>query len=114
MTDSATTAPTTLLRDNASTATPRRRVSVCQRFIRHRLALIGTTLLLVLATLSIAAPLIVRHDPYTTDLRAYRFGWRQLLSVAAAASSRSPKPRPRKSCDTARQASSAASSSGNG
>ena len=72
MTDSATTAPTTLLRDNASTATPRRRVSVWQRFIRHRLALIGTTLLLVLATLSIAAPLIVRHDPYTTDLRAYR------------------------------------------
>lgn len=72
MTDSATTAPTTLLRDNASTAAPRRRVSVWQRFFRHRLALIGTTLLLLLATLSIAAPLIVRHDPYTTDLRAYR------------------------------------------
>ena len=74
MTESAasTDPRTALLLDNASIGPTRRRVSVWQRFIRHRLALIGTTLLLIVAISSIAAPLIVRHDPYTTDLRAYR------------------------------------------
>lgn len=61
-----------LLMDHSSSGATRRRVSVWQRFIRHRLALIGTTLLLIVAVASIAAPLIVSHDPYTTDLRAYR------------------------------------------
>jgi len=74
MTESAasTDPRTTLLLDHSSIGPTRRRVSVWQRFIRHRLALIGTTILLIVAVASIAAPLIVRHDPYTTDLRAYR------------------------------------------
>lgn len=84
--DSFAVTPTTLLPDNLATPSQRRRVSVWQRFIRHRLALIGMTLLLILVALSVAAPLIVRHDPYTTDLRAYRKppSWDHLLGTDSA------------------------------
>jgi peptide/nickel transport system permease protein len=53
---------------------PRRRSGVWHRFRRHRLALLGTSVMLVLVVASLGAPLIARHDPYTVDLRAYRKG----------------------------------------
>jgi len=45
---------------------------VWRRFRRHRLALIGSTVLLLLAIGAIGAPLIASHDPYAIDLRSYR------------------------------------------
>jgi peptide/nickel transport system permease protein len=62
-----------------STSTPlvkmrRRQSGVWHRFRRHRLALLGSLVLLLLVIASLAAPLIARHDPYTVDLRAYRQG----------------------------------------
>jgi peptide/nickel transport system permease protein len=47
---------------------------VWRRFRRHRLALIGSTILLLLAISAIGAPLIARHDPYAIDLSAYQSG----------------------------------------
>jgi peptide/nickel transport system permease protein len=52
----------------------RRRPGVWQRFRRHRLAVIGALILLVLATAAIAAPLIAANDPYKVDISAYRKG----------------------------------------
>ena len=52
----------------------RRQSGVWHRFRRHRLALLGSLVLLLLVIASLAAPLIARHDPYTVDLRAYRQG----------------------------------------
>jgi peptide/nickel transport system permease protein len=52
----------------------RRGTGVWRRFRRHRLALIGTSVLLILAIGAIAAPLIASHGPYSIDLRAYRTG----------------------------------------
>jgi peptide/nickel transport system permease protein len=46
--------------------------SCWQRFRRHRLAVIGFTLLLLLVASAIAAPLIAGQDAYHVDLRAYR------------------------------------------
>ena len=51
-----------------------RRSGVWRRFRRHRLALIGSSLLLLLVVASLGAPQIARHDPYTVDLRSYRQG----------------------------------------
>jgi peptide/nickel transport system permease protein len=46
--------------------------SIWRRFRCHRLAVIGSTLLLLLIVSSVAAPLIARQDAYHVDLRAYR------------------------------------------
>ncbi len=50
----------------------RRRTGVWHRFRRHRLAMFGVVLLFLLTFAAIFAPVIAEHDPYTTDLRAYR------------------------------------------
>jgi peptide/nickel transport system permease protein len=52
----------------------RARAGVWQRFRRHRLALIGALILLVLASGAIAAPLVASNDPYKVDISAYRTG----------------------------------------
>src|SRR5215212_11005164 len=51
-----------------------RGTGVWRRFRRHRLALIGSTVLLVLAIGAIGAPVIASHGPYAIDLRSYRAG----------------------------------------
>jgi peptide/nickel transport system permease protein len=51
--------------------TDRRSVTVWSRFRRHRLAVIGTALLLFLGVTALAAP-IFAQDPISTDLSAYR------------------------------------------
>lgn len=38
-------------------------------FLRNRLAVLSALILLVLAVMAIAAPLVATHDPYTQDLR---------------------------------------------
>ena len=50
----------------------RTNVSVWQRFRRHRLAMVGAAILLLLTIGSIGAPLIARHGPFEVDLSAYR------------------------------------------
>jgi peptide/nickel transport system permease protein len=53
----------------------RRRAGVWQRFRRHRVALVGSVILLVLAVASIAAPLLTgENDPYKVDISSYRQG----------------------------------------
>jgi peptide/nickel transport system permease protein len=54
--------------------TKRRGAGVWRRFRRHRLALIGMTILLVLTIAAVFAPLIAQHGPYAIDLSAYRTG----------------------------------------
>ena len=53
---------------------PRRRTGVWQRFRKHRLALVGLSILLILAVCSIAAPVIARHGPYSVSLQNTRVG----------------------------------------
>lgn len=62
-------APTTTL---VKRAEKRKQASVWERFRRHKLALIGLTILSLLVLISVAAPLLAQHGPYTTDLSAYR------------------------------------------
>jgi peptide/nickel transport system permease protein len=57
-----------LLANAASEPALNRRVSVWNRFRRHRLALIGTIVLAAMAILSVGAPVFVQHSPYTVDL----------------------------------------------
>jgi peptide/nickel transport system permease protein len=52
----------------------RRGTGVWRRFRRHRLAVIGSSVLLILAIAALGAPLIASHGPYAIDLRAYRTG----------------------------------------
>ena len=47
---------------------------VWRRFRRHRLALIGLTILAILTIAAVGAPLIAEHGPYSIDLSAYRLG----------------------------------------
>lgn len=49
----------------------RARASVWQQFRRHRLAVLGLAVLTLLIIGALGAPLL-RHDPYTVDLTAYR------------------------------------------
>ena len=56
----------------AGTARERRRTGVWQRFRRHRLALIGLAILLLLTVGAIAAPLIAWHGPYEVNLSETR------------------------------------------
>ncbi|MGH2534825.1 MAG: oligopeptide ABC transporter permease [Thermomicrobiales bacterium] len=66
------TAPLTALTHQAE---PRRgSATVWRRFRRHRLAVIGTTILAILTIGAIFAPLIAQHGPYAIDLSAYRIG----------------------------------------
>src|SRR5690348_180095 len=57
-----------------TTPVVRRRAGVWQRFRRHRVALVGAVILLVLATAAIAAPIVAAQDPYKVDISAYRTG----------------------------------------
>ncbi|MDQ6833667.1 MAG: ABC transporter permease [Chloroflexota bacterium] len=53
-------------------APPRRRTGVWQRFRRHRIAMVGTVILIILAISAIGAPLVARNDPYHTTLSLIR------------------------------------------
>src|SRR5438046_1008539 len=52
----------------------RRRAGVWQRFRRHRVAVAGAVILLVLAVTAIGAPIFAQNDPYKVDISAYRQG----------------------------------------
>jgi peptide/nickel transport system permease protein len=52
----------------------RRRPGVWQRFRRHRVALAGAVILLVLTAGAVAAPVVASNDPYKVDISAYRTG----------------------------------------
>jgi peptide/nickel transport system permease protein len=52
----------------------RRRPGVWQRFRRHRVALVGALILLVLAAGAVGAPVVAANDPYKVDISAYRTG----------------------------------------
>jgi peptide/nickel transport system permease protein len=72
-------APGTTAQQAASTLAPtlaaaRRRAGVWQRFRRHRVALVGACILLVLTTLSVGASVFAQNDPYKVDISAYRQG----------------------------------------
>jgi peptide/nickel transport system permease protein len=59
----------------ATVPTPlRRKAGVWERFRRHRIALIGAVILILLTVVSICAPLIANHDPYSVNISAYREG----------------------------------------
>jgi peptide/nickel transport system permease protein len=47
---------------------------VWQRFRRHRVAVVGALILLVLTAGAVAAPLVAANDPYKVDISAYRTG----------------------------------------
>jgi peptide/nickel transport system permease protein len=47
---------------------------VWQRFRRHRIALIGAVILLVLTVGAVAAPVVAANDPDKVDISAYRTG----------------------------------------
>ena len=42
------------------------------RFRRHRLAMFGVVILVILVLLAVGAPWVAGHDPYVVDLSAYR------------------------------------------
>ena len=48
--------------------------TVWRRFRRHRLAMIGLAILVVLAFVSVFAPLLTQYSPTAVDLSAYRLG----------------------------------------
>lgn len=50
----------------------RKSIGVWGRFRRHKLALGGLGVILILIVVSLAAPMLAQHGPYTTDLSAYR------------------------------------------
>ena len=52
----------------------RRRPGAWQRFRRHRVALIGALVLLILTVAAVAAPVIAANDPDKVDISAYRKG----------------------------------------
>src|SRR5215210_4177599 len=58
----------------AATQTVRTSPSVWRRFRRHRLAMVGLAVLVVLVFLAVFAPLIAEHMPQAIDLSAYRLG----------------------------------------
>jgi peptide/nickel transport system permease protein len=55
-------------------AVVRRRPGVWQRFRRHRIAMVGAVILLVVTAGALAAPLVAANDPYRVDISAYRKG----------------------------------------
>jgi len=52
----------------------RRRPGVWYRFRRHRVALVGAIILLLLAAGSLGASVVAQNDPYRVDISAYRQG----------------------------------------
>jgi peptide/nickel transport system permease protein len=62
------------LAGGAPVRAPRAGSEVWRRFRRHRLAMAGATILLLLAIGSVFAPVIAEHGPYSVDLSAYRLG----------------------------------------
>jgi peptide/nickel transport system permease protein len=50
----------------------RRSAGIWLRFRRHRLALVGSVMLLVLIVGAVGAPFLAPHGPYSVDLRFYR------------------------------------------
>jgi peptide/nickel transport system permease protein len=50
----------------------RKEIGVWGRFRRHRLALAGFGILVILTIMAVAAPLLAQHGPYSVDLSAYR------------------------------------------
>ena len=72
--DSDNSAAPTTTRDGTAAVflEPRRQRGVWSRFRRHRLALIGSVVLFIIAFGAIAAPVIAPHDPFSIDLKAYR------------------------------------------
>jgi peptide/nickel transport system permease protein len=55
-------------------AAPRSRPGVWQRFRRHRVALVGALILLLLTVGAVGAPVLAANDPYKVDISAYRKG----------------------------------------
>jgi peptide/nickel transport system permease protein len=55
-----------------ASAAPRKRTGVWQRFRRHRIAMVGLTILAILAFCAIFAPIIAHNDPYHTTLSLIR------------------------------------------
>lgn len=51
---------------------PRKNATIWSRFRRHRLALIGAAVLLILVAIAIAAPLLAPHPPNAVSLANYR------------------------------------------
>ncbi len=56
----------------ASAAPVRRRTGVWGRFRRHKVALVGTFILLILVIGAVGAPIIARNDPYKVSISSYR------------------------------------------
>jgi peptide/nickel transport system permease protein len=52
----------------------RRRPGAWQRFRRHRVAVVGALILLMLTAGTVAAPVIAANDPFKVDISAYRAG----------------------------------------
>src|SRR3954451_2412286 len=66
-------APRTRTGGLATGAAPvRRRTSVWGRFLRHKVAMIGSVILLILVIGSAGAPLFARHDPLKVSISSYR------------------------------------------
>src|SRR4030081_2953140 len=55
-------------------ADTRRPPGVWQRFRRHRGALVGALILLVLTAAAVGGPLVTANAPYKVDISAYRKG----------------------------------------
>lgn len=70
--DTGAEAPRVTLAAAGADVAPRASTSIWRRFRRHRLALIGMTILVLLTVGAIGAPVIARHGPYKVDLRSYR------------------------------------------
>jgi len=66
------TAETPLVVPTSTPATRSPGRMALRRFFRHRLALLGLTILVVIALLSFAAPLIAPTDPFRVDLAFFR------------------------------------------
>jgi len=56
----------------AQGVTHRPRPGIWSRFRRHRLAVVGSVAFLIVGTTALLAPEILKLDPYSVDLRAYR------------------------------------------
>src|SRR5438105_14783240 len=63
----------TALYSHAAALAPRR-PGVWFRFRRHRVAVVGALILLVLTAGAVAAPVVAANDPYKVDISAYRGG----------------------------------------
>jgi peptide/nickel transport system permease protein len=66
---SAVTQAAAVLAPSVASPEPRSRPRVLARFSRHRLAVVGAGLVLVLAVSSLAAPLLTPYEPAALDLR---------------------------------------------